>query len=221
MRMNSTVLLQIKHLRVPTTNLILRRAASTTPVANDSKRAEVRPEYPLLDTKFDQHRIAYRYRRTLELLRGYLVYRLFSVNFLVNNQDKVNVEPTRIDFGGERFVSSRFLPLLVVSLVIDCSAAPSSWQHLVISSVGRVPKRSNRWSNDCKPTVSSRSWITAWKATMLVPPLRKIIFERFLKVSHSPRRYLAWRKRSVCMTRTRRSSSSASKRRMTYVEKII
>ncbi len=45
--------------------------------------------YPLLDTRFNQYRIAYRYRRSAELLRGYLVYRLFSINFLVNNQAKV------------------------------------------------------------------------------------------------------------------------------------
>ncbi len=46
-------------------------------------------DYPLLNTKFNQYRIAYRYRRSIELLRGYLVYRLFSISFLVNNQAKV------------------------------------------------------------------------------------------------------------------------------------
>ncbi len=45
--------------------------------------------YPLLDTRFNQYRVAYRYRRSAELLRGYLVYRLFSISFLVNNQAKV------------------------------------------------------------------------------------------------------------------------------------
>lgn len=45
--------------------------------------------FPSLDTKFNQYRIAYRYRRSLELLRGYLVYRIFSINFLVNNQTKL------------------------------------------------------------------------------------------------------------------------------------
>lgn len=47
-------------------------------------------DYPLLDTRFNQYRIAYRYRRSMELLRGYLVYRLFSINFLVNNQARVS-----------------------------------------------------------------------------------------------------------------------------------
>lgn len=45
--------------------------------------------YPLLDMRFNQYRIAYRYRRSIELLRGYLVYRIFSIDFLVNNQTKV------------------------------------------------------------------------------------------------------------------------------------
>jgi hypothetical protein len=56
---------------------------------NENEKKNVQPKYPLLDTKFDQYRIAYRYRRSMELLRGYLVYRLFSINFLVNNQAKV------------------------------------------------------------------------------------------------------------------------------------
>ena len=56
---------------------------------NENEKKDVRPEYPLLDTRFDQYQIAYRYRRSTELLRGYLVYRLFSINFLVNNQAKV------------------------------------------------------------------------------------------------------------------------------------
>ena len=100
--LNRTYALKIKQLRPPTSSLMFRRAANTIsvqstntmPIANDSKRPEVRPQYPLLDTKFDQHRIAYQYRHTLELLRGYLVYRLFSINYLVNNQDKVNVDLT-------------------------------------------------------------------------------------------------------------------------------
>lgn len=100
--LNRTYALKIKQLRPPTSSLMLRRAANiisvqsanTIPVAKDSKRPEVRSQYPLLDTKFDQHRIAYQYRHTLELLRGYLVYRMFSINSLVNNQDKVNVDLT-------------------------------------------------------------------------------------------------------------------------------
>ncbi len=56
---------------------------------NQNEKKDVQPKYPLLDTKFDQYRIAYRYRRNMELLRGCFVYRLFSINFLVNNQAKV------------------------------------------------------------------------------------------------------------------------------------
>ena len=52
-------------------------------------KQETSKEYPTLDTRFNQYRIAYRYRRSIELLRGYLVYRVFSINFLVNNQTKV------------------------------------------------------------------------------------------------------------------------------------
>ncbi|CAF1543467.1 unnamed protein product [Rotaria magnacalcarata] len=57
--------------------------------ADKNEKKEVRSEFPLLDTKFNQYQIAYRYRRSMELLRGYLVYRLFSINFLVNNQVKI------------------------------------------------------------------------------------------------------------------------------------
>ena len=48
-------------------------------------------EYAPLDTRFNQYRLAYRYRQTTELLRGYLVYRLFSIAFLVNNQATTEV----------------------------------------------------------------------------------------------------------------------------------
>ena len=57
---------------------------------NQNEKKDTKSEYPLLDTKFDQYKIAYRYRRSMELLRGYLVYRLFSIDFLVNNQTQVN-----------------------------------------------------------------------------------------------------------------------------------
>lgn len=57
-------------------------------------------KFPSLDTKFNQYRIAYRYRRSLELLRGYLVYRIFSINFLVNNQ-------TKLAKWGEKFLGRR------------------------------------------------------------------------------------------------------------------
>lgn len=70
-------------------NVIAHQSTDAVQVKNDEKKLEVRPQYPILDTKFNQYQIAYRYRHTLELLRGYLVYRLFSINFLVNNQDKV------------------------------------------------------------------------------------------------------------------------------------
>ncbi len=56
---------------------------------NKNRKNNIISVYPLLDTRFNQYRIAYRYRRSAELLRGYLVYRLFSINFLVNNQAKV------------------------------------------------------------------------------------------------------------------------------------
>ena len=65
------------------------RPLGTAAVTKEEKDRDVSPIYPLLDTRFNQYRIAYRYRRSLELLRGYLVYRIFSINFLVNNQVKV------------------------------------------------------------------------------------------------------------------------------------
>ncbi len=58
-------------------------------IINKNEKNNIISVYPLLDTRFNQYRIAYRYRRSAELLRGYLVYRLFSINFLVNNQAKV------------------------------------------------------------------------------------------------------------------------------------
>jgi len=72
--------------------LISYQSTSSVPIINENKKGEIHPEYPLLDTKFNQYQIAYRYRRNIELLRGYFVYRLFSINFLVNNQDKVNFQ---------------------------------------------------------------------------------------------------------------------------------
>ncbi|CAF1325409.1 unnamed protein product [Adineta ricciae] len=63
----------------------------STSVANahTNEKKDLKSEYPLLDTKFNQYRIAYRYRRSIELLRGYFVYRIFSINLLVNNQTKI------------------------------------------------------------------------------------------------------------------------------------
>jgi len=68
------------------------RCQSTTATSSktENEKDKFPIDYPLLDTRFDQYQIAYRYRRSMELLRGYLVYRLFSINFLVNNQAKVN-----------------------------------------------------------------------------------------------------------------------------------
>ena len=54
--------------------------------------------HPLLDTTFNQYKIAYRYRRSAELLRGYLVYRLFSINFLVDNQTKVKSSEIKLRY---------------------------------------------------------------------------------------------------------------------------
>jgi hypothetical protein len=58
-------------------------------VTNKNRKSNIPVEHPILDTRFDEYRLAYRYRRSIELLRGYLVYRLFSIDFLVNNQVKV------------------------------------------------------------------------------------------------------------------------------------
>lgn len=63
--------------------------STTAAIINKNEKKDIQSEYPLLDTKFNQYEIAYRYRRSMELLRGYLVYQLFSFNFLVNNQAKV------------------------------------------------------------------------------------------------------------------------------------
>ncbi|CAF1316198.1 unnamed protein product [Adineta steineri] len=94
-------MLTIRHICPSTTRLCLCQniklfpktvyyaSTSSVPIIDENKKQESRPEYPLLDTKFNQYQIAYRYRHSLELLRGYLVYRLFSINLLVNNQDKI------------------------------------------------------------------------------------------------------------------------------------
>jgi hypothetical protein len=74
------------------------RSNSTVPSTNEKKKQEIRPEYPILDTKFNQYQIAYRYRHSMELLRGYFVYRLFSIGFLVNNQDKVKYKDKQIKY---------------------------------------------------------------------------------------------------------------------------
>jgi hypothetical protein len=65
--------------------------STTVSALRKNKETDIHSEYPLLDTRFNQYQIAYRYRRSIELLRGYLVYRLFSINFLVNNQAKVKL----------------------------------------------------------------------------------------------------------------------------------
>ena len=65
--------------------------STTLAATNNHQNKDIRSEYPSLDTRFNQYQIAYRYRHSLELLRGYLVYRLFSINFLVNNQAKVKL----------------------------------------------------------------------------------------------------------------------------------
>ncbi|CAF2584732.1 unnamed protein product [Rotaria sp. Silwood2] len=63
---------------------------STTVLTTDKhEKKNIRTEFPLLDTRFNQYQIAYRYRRSIELLRGYLVYRLFSINFIVNHQTTI------------------------------------------------------------------------------------------------------------------------------------
>lgn len=66
-------------------------------MTSDHKKDEHPSKYPSLDTKFNQHEIAYRYRRNLELLRGYIVYRLFSIDLLVDNQEKVScLDPKKL-----------------------------------------------------------------------------------------------------------------------------
>ncbi|CAF4141385.1 unnamed protein product [Rotaria socialis] len=70
-------------------NSIFYQSTDAAPIKHENKKQEIRQEYPLLDTKFNQYQIAYRYRNTFELLRGYLVYQLFSINFLTNNQEKI------------------------------------------------------------------------------------------------------------------------------------
>ncbi|CAF0731856.1 unnamed protein product [Rotaria sp. Silwood1] len=58
-------------------------------LTNENKKQKIHSQYPLLDTKFNQYRIAYHYRRSIELLRGYLVFRIFSIHAFVNHQDKI------------------------------------------------------------------------------------------------------------------------------------
>ncbi|CAF0747211.1 unnamed protein product [Adineta steineri] len=82
-----------------TTQLFTKQIrAQSTSTSSTNKNEKI--EYPLLDTKFNQYQIAYRYRRSIELLRGYFVYRLFSINFLVNNQ-------TQIAKWGQRILGTR------------------------------------------------------------------------------------------------------------------
>ena len=96
--MRKYLFVQIKHL-YPSTSIIssyrtlqvLNFQSTTVSVKNKNKKPDTHSDHPVLDTRFNQYRIAYRYRRNIELLRGYLVYRLFSINFLVNNQAKVKL----------------------------------------------------------------------------------------------------------------------------------
>lgn len=76
-------------------NMAYYQSTNFAPIEPNKKKIENHSEYPFLDTKFNQYQIAYRYRDNLELLRGYLVYRLFSMNFLVNNQEKVKLNQKR------------------------------------------------------------------------------------------------------------------------------
>ncbi|CAF1407073.1 unnamed protein product [Didymodactylos carnosus] len=62
---------------------------STSSLQKPAPLAPPPSSFPKLDTDFNSHRIAYRYRGLGELLRGWFVYRLFSINILVNNQDKL------------------------------------------------------------------------------------------------------------------------------------
>ncbi|CAF4039968.1 unnamed protein product [Rotaria sp. Silwood2] len=94
-------MLTIKHFCPSTSTIFLCRSVKLLPksiyylstnvnsTTNKNKEQEIHSQYPLLDTKFNQYRIAYHYRHTIELLRGYLVFRIFSINFFVSHQDKI------------------------------------------------------------------------------------------------------------------------------------
>lgn len=49
------------------------------------------PNKPKLDLNFEDSRTAFKAKSNLELLRGYLVFQLCSLNFLVENQKKVSL----------------------------------------------------------------------------------------------------------------------------------
>ncbi|CAF2365613.1 unnamed protein product [Rotaria sp. Silwood2] len=94
-------MLTIKHFCPSTSTIFLCRSVKLLPksiyylstnvnsTTNKNKEQEIHSQYPLLDTKFNQYRIAYHYRHSIELLRGYLVFRIFSINFFVSHQDKI------------------------------------------------------------------------------------------------------------------------------------
>jgi hypothetical protein len=88
-RSTTSTVCSCRRLKLFRNSISYQSTTTTVPIIDESKKQEVRPQYPLLDMKFNQYQIAYRYRHNMELLRGYFVYRLFSINFLVNNQDKV------------------------------------------------------------------------------------------------------------------------------------
>ncbi|CAF1215173.1 unnamed protein product [Rotaria sordida] len=94
-------MLTIKHFYPSVSTICLCRTLKLSPqsiyflstkvdsTTNENKKQETHVQHPALDTRFNQYRIAYRYRHDMELLRGYLVFRIFSINFLVNHQDKI------------------------------------------------------------------------------------------------------------------------------------
>jgi len=95
-RSSTLTVCSCRRLKLFQNSIYYQTTTTALPVINEIKKQEVRPQYPFLDTKFNQYQIAYRYRHNIELLRGYFVYRLFSINFLVNNQDKVKFEKKKI-----------------------------------------------------------------------------------------------------------------------------
>lgn len=81
--------------RIPSSLRVLNQrstlhGSTSVPVSQkQNEKQEIIEKYPLMDTKFDEYKIAYQYRRNYELLRGYLVYLMFSIDTFVTNQDKV------------------------------------------------------------------------------------------------------------------------------------
>ena len=79
--------------RLTSTTTTSKGQAISLSNANDAS-IEFNPpkEKPFLDLSFQDSKTAFKSKSNLDLLRGYLVFQLCSINFIVNNQKQVRIQ---------------------------------------------------------------------------------------------------------------------------------